>query len=205
MRQFSGNKEPVFLNTINDMDYHIVKLKELPKTAFNINAKVIKLLLINQSTIDNHEIQLYDEKHLLCFIQYVINELCLKIEYIEKTPIAQNKYTYDHHLGTNIFNALLLHLYEKKIKINKISGLLSRADATRNWHDSIPFYADFNLYLHKKLPYQLVFHLFSDSKYKNEVQLPTDWYNRKVFIENFIEEHIKSNSWASFQYDVVLH
>lgn len=153
-------------------------------------------------------IELHNNKHLLGFIQYSVVNSCLHIENIYTTSYGQEcSFKYSNiHVGTYIFNNLLLHLNEKKLDIKKITGTLSSVDAyNRNWQKAIPFYTDFNLHLHKGLPYQLEFHLFSNLNYKNEVELPANQSNREIFIEKFIEEHIKSNSGASFQYDIIPH
>lgn len=156
--------------------------------------------------IDHSTIILRNDQHTLGSIQYSVNNSCLHIEDIY-TRISDFECSINYsriHAGTVIFNQVLLQLNREKNNINKITGMLSCVDAyNRNWHKSIPFYADFNLHLHEDLPYQLEFHLFSDSYYENEVDLPTDQSDRKIFIKIFSEEHIKSNTWASFKYDVI--
>lgn len=156
--------------------------------------------------IDHSTIELYNDKHFLGSIQYSVNNSCLHIEDIY-TTVPSRECSFKHsyvYVGTDLFNILLLRLNHKGININKITGALSYADnRNKNWSNSIPFYADFNLHLHKALPYQLEFHLFSDSKRENEIEFPVNRSDRKIFIKNFMEEHLKSYTWVSFQYDII--
>lgn len=154
---------------------------------------------------DFNGVEMQDEKGMLCFIEYTINNSTLHIVNIERTCLSRYRYSYDYHFGTNILNALLLHLYQKDVMINRITGILSYFDTVNNnWHDSIPFYADFSIYLDKRLPYKLRFHLFADASYTNEVDIPSDWNERNTFIKSFTESHNKALASASFCYDVLL-
>lgn len=173
----------------------------------NISEKLNRYLKC-QRFITDTEVKLCNGNHTLSYILYYVDNSCLYIQDICLTIYGRecsSKYS-TVHIGTDNFNILLLHLNKRGIGINKIRGSLSTVDASKkNWKKSIPFYADFNLHLHKDLPYQLEFHLFSDSYYKNQVELPADRTERRLFIEKFTEEHIKSNSWAAFQYDIIPH
>lgn len=189
-------------------DYkNITKKNSAENISHNISEKLNRYLKY-QLFITDTEVKLRKGNHTLSYILYYVDNSCLYIQDICLTFYGRkcsSKYS-TVHIGTDNFNILLLHLNKRGIGINKIRGSLSGVDASKkNWNKSIPFYADFNFHLYKDLPYQLEFHLFSDSYYKNEVELPADRTERRLFIEKFTEEHIKSNSWAAFQYDIIPH
>lgn len=136
----------------------------------------------------------------IALIYYSLENDILWIKDIQKTPIGEQYYNNDYHLGTEILNQLLIHLKENGEFFLKIASNLSVSDAIRGyWHKSIPFYMDFNNYKNSKLLYNLEFKLYDNNNLNKEIVVPTDKNERNVFLDNFIEQHIYDNKEASFE------
>lgn len=139
-----------------------------------------------------------------------INNNILTIKAIERNSIAKRHFDENNHVGTEIFNRLLFDLeYKENVKFSKIYGKLSSADAKNNhlgianWDSSIPFYSDFPKWLDENLGYSLKFQLFNKEDNVEKVDFPEDPDERKIFLRNFKQQHIKLNMNASFAYYVV--
>lgn len=144
-----------------------------------------------------------EDENEVAYIDYSINEATLHIIGIERTPHANRRYNSNKHFGTCVFNELLRYIIEQEIMITKITGKLSYFDAyNNNWADSIPFYQDFTKYVDHSFDCSLQFHLFNKENYSSEVLLPTDRLERRLFIKEFIKNHIDKKQDASFCYEV---
>lgn len=145
-----------------------------------------------------NEIRLLDGLRELGYIKYNLNEPhTLTISQIYSNERFSILYP-NVHIGTSIFNELLLYLQRKNIDFDIIKGTLSGADAKINWNDSISFYADFVSFLSLELNYTLEFNLYDIDG--NLYILSQNKIDRKVQITDFCQRINSIDKNASFKY-----
>jgi hypothetical protein len=96
-------------------------------------------------------------------IDFALNQdSSIQIRTLSKNENA-NRYYPNEHVCTELFNFMLLDVYQKwNIIPSRIAGTLSCSDAhNHNWITSIPFYAHFPHHLVNKIPYNVN---YSDTK-----------------------------------------
>lgn len=140
----------------------------------------------------------------VAYIRYKIENNTLTISDIQRLKIADMHFDRaSNFFGTDIFNKLLCCLQVHDVKITKIEGRLAAADRENNWAKSISFYDSFVRHLEPYLNYSLIFDLYENTDFTSKYFLSSDKAIREKEIATFIEQHIATNSEASFTYYVV--
>lgn len=145
----------------------------------------------------------YEYNKITASLLFTITNNTLKIENINSTNANDKSY---HH-GTELMIHFLQNQLNKGVVFTRIHGRLSSVDAAKNWHNSIPFYANLPHYINNYFHTNYVFHLYDGLDRHIEL---TDSYNqacqdgmRNDYIEKLIQEHLKINEDLCFELIIV--